>query len=102
VSLQKNRVLARSIRLHLFRLLGLQDGILSYQKSQFGYILEGLGMENFGIFYCRWINFMGIWYLFGSFGIFTTISICCTKKKSGNLVVYSFYQLIATTIFYDM
>jgi hypothetical protein len=25
---------------------GLPDGIFSYQKSQFGYILEGLGMEN--------------------------------------------------------
>jgi hypothetical protein len=28
---------------------GLPDGIFSYQKSQFGYILEGLGMENVGI-----------------------------------------------------
>jgi hypothetical protein len=32
---------------------GLPDGLLSYQKSQFGYILEGLGMENVGIFYDR-------------------------------------------------
>jgi hypothetical protein len=29
-------------------LAGLQDGIVSYQKSEFGYILEGLGMENVG------------------------------------------------------
>jgi hypothetical protein len=29
---------------------GLPDGIFSYQKSQFGYILENLGMENVGIF----------------------------------------------------
>jgi hypothetical protein len=31
---------------------GLPDGLFYYQKSQFGYILEGLGMEN-GIFYCH-------------------------------------------------
>jgi hypothetical protein len=30
---------------------GLPDGIFSYQKSQFGYMLEGLEMENVGIFY---------------------------------------------------
>jgi hypothetical protein len=29
---------------------GLPDGLFSYQKYQFGYILEGLGMENVGIF----------------------------------------------------
>jgi hypothetical protein len=30
---------------------GLPDGIFSYQKSQFRYILEGLGMKNIGKFY---------------------------------------------------
>jgi hypothetical protein len=30
---------------------GLPDGIFSNQKSQYGYILEGLAMENVGIFY---------------------------------------------------
>jgi hypothetical protein len=29
----------------------LPDGIFSNQKFRFGYILEGLGMENVGIFY---------------------------------------------------
>jgi hypothetical protein len=29
----------------------LPDGIFSYQKYQFGYILEGLGKENVGVFY---------------------------------------------------
>jgi hypothetical protein len=29
----------------------LPDGLFSNQKSQFGYILEGLGMEIFVIFY---------------------------------------------------
>jgi hypothetical protein len=30
---------------------GLPDGLFSNQKSQFGLILEGLAMENLGIFY---------------------------------------------------
>jgi hypothetical protein len=30
---------------------GLPDGLFSNQKYQFGYILEGLRMENAGIFY---------------------------------------------------
>jgi hypothetical protein len=30
---------------------GLPDGLFSYQKSQFGYISEGFGMEKAGIFY---------------------------------------------------
>jgi hypothetical protein len=30
---------------------GLPDGIFSNQKSHFGYILEGLVMDVFGIFY---------------------------------------------------
>jgi hypothetical protein len=29
---------------------GLPDGLFSYQKYRLGYILEGLGMENVGIF----------------------------------------------------
>jgi hypothetical protein len=29
---------------------GLPDGIISYQKSQFWYIWEGLGIQNVGIF----------------------------------------------------
>jgi hypothetical protein len=32
---------------------GLPDGLFQDQKSQFGYILKGLGMEHFGIFYGR-------------------------------------------------
>jgi hypothetical protein len=43
---------------------GLLDGIFSYQKSQFGYILEGLGMQNVGIFYDKWniLQPFGIFY----------------------------------------
>jgi hypothetical protein len=32
-------------------LAGLPDCLFSYQKFQFGYILEGFGIENIGIFY---------------------------------------------------
>jgi hypothetical protein len=30
---------------------GLPDGLFSYQKFRFGFVLEGLGPENVGIFY---------------------------------------------------
>jgi hypothetical protein len=33
---------------------GLPDGIFACQKSNFGHILEGLRMENAGIFYGQW------------------------------------------------
>jgi hypothetical protein len=41
---------------------GLRDGLFSNQKSQFGYILEGLGMENVGIYYAHLEYFTAIWY----------------------------------------
>jgi hypothetical protein len=55
----------------LFSKAGLPDGLFSNQKSQFGYILEGLAMENLGIFYehlvylfyGHWKYFMAIWYI---------------------------------------
>jgi hypothetical protein len=40
------------------------------KKSQFGYILEGLEMENVGIFYGHLEYFMVILYILQSFGIF--------------------------------
>jgi hypothetical protein len=42
---------------------GLPDCLFSDQKIQFGYILEGLGMENVGIF-------LSIWNILRPFGIF--------------------------------
>jgi hypothetical protein len=33
-------------------------------------ILEGLAMEDSGIFYCHLVNFPSIWYILGHFGIF--------------------------------
>jgi hypothetical protein len=48
---------------------GLPDGIFSNQKSQFGYILEGLAIEDVGIFYGDLLYFTAIWYILWSFGI---------------------------------
>jgi hypothetical protein len=41
----------------------LPDGIFSYQKSRFGYIWEGLGMENVGIFYVHLEYLTAVWYI---------------------------------------
>jgi hypothetical protein len=49
---------------------GLPDGLFSYQKLRFGYILEGFGMENVGIYYHHLVHFMTIWYSLWSHGIF--------------------------------
>jgi hypothetical protein len=68
---------------------GLPDGTFSYQKSQFGQILEGLGMVNVGIVYglleyftvILYIYIVVIWNMIRSFCIF-----------SGHLVYFwSFY-----------
>jgi hypothetical protein len=56
--------------LFLLFVAGLPDGLFSYQKSKFGYILEVLGMENVGIFYGHLEYFMTIWYVSWPFCIF--------------------------------
>jgi hypothetical protein len=48
---------------------GLQDGLFSNQKSQFGYILLGLGMWNVGKFYDQLDYFTALWYILWPFGI---------------------------------
>jgi hypothetical protein len=48
----------------------LPDGIFSNQKSRFGQILEGLAMEDVGVFYVHLVYFMAIWYILWPFGIF--------------------------------
>jgi hypothetical protein len=48
----------------------LPDGIVSYQKYQFGYILEGIGMKFFVIFYGHLEHFTSIWYISWPFGKF--------------------------------
>jgi hypothetical protein len=69
--------------------IGLPDGILANQKSQFRCILEGLGKNwymlwPFGIFKTVWcilrpffVNFVVIWYTFIFFGMLY-------EEKSGN------------------
>jgi hypothetical protein len=60
---------------------GLPDGLFSYQKSQFGYILDGLAMQDvcafydhlvyvwpFDTFYDYFVYFEVIWYIFSRFG----------------------------------
>jgi hypothetical protein len=42
---------------------GLPDGLFLNQKSKFGLILEGLAIEDVGIFYGRLVYFTAIWYL---------------------------------------
>jgi hypothetical protein len=47
----------------------LPDGIFSKQKSHFGEILEGLEMENVGIFYGHLEYVLAIWYILWTFGL---------------------------------
>jgi hypothetical protein len=47
---------------------GCQMVFFSNQKSQLGKILEGLGMENAGIFYGHLEYFTVIWYILLPFG----------------------------------
>jgi hypothetical protein len=42
---------------------GLPDGFFSNQKSQFVLTLEGLAMENVGVFYVHLAYFTAIWYI---------------------------------------
>jgi hypothetical protein len=72
------------------RQAGLPDGVFSKQKSKFGSILEGLRMENIGIFYVHLEYFTAIWYNLWPFGnvdafwyIFPRFGILCLEK-SGN------------------
>jgi hypothetical protein len=41
---------------------GLPDGLFSNKKSQFGYVLEGLAVENVVIFCGHLVNFSAIWH----------------------------------------
>jgi hypothetical protein len=68
----------------------LPDDLFSNQKSQFEYMLEGLEMENVGIFYGHLEYSIAIWYILRPFGhlvalwyIFPLFGILC-QEKSGN------------------
>jgi hypothetical protein len=69
---------------------GLPDGLFSNRKSKFGYILDGLALEDVGIFYGHLVHlwsflifnghlvyFVVIWYIFPHFGI-------SYQEKAGN------------------
>jgi hypothetical protein len=71
------------------------------KKSQFGYILEGLGVENFGIFMTIWnilrpfgkfygslVLFRVIWYYFSRFGTFGPSKIW--QPCSANTFIFQF------------
>jgi hypothetical protein len=49
---------------------GLPDGIFSNKKSRFGVILDGLAMEDVGIFCGHLVSFTAIWYILKPFGLF--------------------------------
>jgi hypothetical protein len=80
----------------------LPDGIFSNKKSKFGYIFEGLRIENVAIFYAHleymhYSNlayFMVIWYFCGNFPYFPRFGIFC-QETSGNRVYICTYTLIA-------
>jgi hypothetical protein len=42
--------------------------VFSNQKQQFGLILEGLGIEMIGMFYCHLEYITAIWYILLPFG----------------------------------
>jgi hypothetical protein len=44
--------------------------VFANQISLFVYILEGLGVENVGIFYGHWVYFVVFWYILLPLGIF--------------------------------
>jgi hypothetical protein len=69
---------------------GLPDGIFANQNSQFRYILEGVRMENVGLFYGNVVPFVAIWYISWTFDVFCIFlvhfyhfGIMC-QEKSGN------------------
>jgi hypothetical protein len=68
----------------------LPDGLFSNQKSRFGKTLEGLAMENVGIFYIHLVYFMAIGNIVWPFGIFCGNLVykspfgILDQEKSGN------------------
>jgi hypothetical protein len=72
----------------IWSLSGLPDGLFSSQKFQFGYILEGLRLENVDMFYGHLKYFMTIWYNLCSLVHFFGFGIV-HQEKSGNPGVFS-------------
>jgi hypothetical protein len=64
----------------------------AYIKSKFGSILDGIAMEDVGIFYGHLVNFTAIWYIVWPLGIFvgyllyiSPFLVCCSKKNLATL-----------------
>jgi hypothetical protein len=74
---------------------GLPDGLFTNQKSKFGQILDGLRMENAGIFYGHLVYFTAIWYILWPCGNvmviwyiffrFSAFPLSCAKKNLATL-----------------
>jgi hypothetical protein len=71
----------------------LPDGSFSNQKSNFGYILEGLRNENVVIFYSHLEYLTAIGFILWQSGKFSgqlvyffRFLVCCTKKNLATLV----------------
>jgi hypothetical protein len=62
------------------------------KKSQFGYILEGLGIENVGKFTAVWFNFLSFGTICGRLIRLLNLSHFLDQEKSGN-PVFLWYRL---------
>jgi hypothetical protein len=71
---------------------GLPDGLFSNQKSKFGYIWEGLAMEDVGIFYGLLSYFMEIWCTVRGNLVFLPVLVFCNKKNLATLAQTIFCQ----------
>jgi hypothetical protein len=60
---------------------GLPDGLFSNQKSKFGQIVEGLAMEDDGIFYGRLVHLTVFGYILWTFGIFCGNLVYCLMRQ---------------------
>jgi hypothetical protein len=58
---------------------------ISYQKCQFRYIFEGLGMDNFGVFHDHLVSLVPVWYMLwpccGHIGVFFTFGSFYHEKS---------------------
>jgi hypothetical protein len=78
----------------------LPDGLFSNQKSQFGSILEGLEIENLGIFYDHLVYFTAIGNILRPFGLFCGHLVYFPRfgmlydEKSGNPACFAGFHSI--------
>jgi hypothetical protein len=71
---------------------GLPDGLFSKQKSKFGSILEGFGIERVGIFFGHLEYITAIWYVLWPFG--NLFAIWCISP----VLVYYVEKNLATLL----